>query len=186
MCLSALWAALSLAARSQSGSLDRTERAEELLILPALFLLFLSKKKTDQENSQCIHECFHFKRGGTHERHCWSLCDILCLWVRSFVPGLSVLRVWSSTAWRYAEQPGFESSGFTSFSVITGGLWGIIRCGDLVPPPFISSLPFNSFISKQASPVYNLSKTLINDISRILIGHAARSIHNAPLTASIT
>lgn len=62
---------------------------------------------------------------------------------------------------------------------------------DFVAPfPFLSSfvsLLFNSFISKQAFPVYNLSKTLTNDISRgILIVHAAYSIHNTHLTESIT
>lgn len=50
ICLSALWAALSLAAGSLSCSSERTERVE-ILILPALLLLFLSKKKTDQDNS---------------------------------------------------------------------------------------------------------------------------------------
>lgn len=52
---------------------------------------------------------------------------------------------------------------------------------------FFISLPFDSFISMQAFPVYNLSKPLTNRISRgILIVHAACSIHNAHCTVSIT
>lgn len=73
----------------------------------------------------------------------------------------------------------------------SSGLWDIIKYMDFVAPfPFLSSfvsLLFNSFISKKAFPVYNLSKTLTNDISRgILIVHAAYSIHNTHLTESIT
>lgn len=52
---------------------------------------------------------------------------------------------------------------------------------------FLTLLPFNLYISKQAFPVYNLSRTLTNNVSRgILIVHTAYSIHNVYLTESIT
>lgn len=97
--------------------------------LYVLVCVFLSKKKVDQDSSQHIHECSCSKRRG----HTWqallvSLSVTICIYgFQYFATGLAVLWVSISTAWRYAKQTCFESSGFTSFSVINGdgrGLYG--------------------------------------------------------------